>query len=60
MTGEVRVSSESDRVVVAGILFKNGYSVRLVRRRKNGKTTEYYVAYSDEGEVAFAESSGDD
>ena len=43
--GFLRVANEADRVTVAAILFKNGYSVSTVRRKKNGKTYEYFVEF---------------
>ena len=47
--GYLRISNESDRVEVAAILYKNGYSVSPVRCKKNGKTFEYYVKYELRG-----------
>lgn len=43
--GYLRIANEADRVTVASILFSNGYSVQKVRRKKNGKTYEYFVKY---------------
>lgn len=52
--GYLRVGNEADRVTIASILYKNGYTVRPVRRKKNNKSYEYYVYYQmnslDEGE----------
>ncbi|MCD8398276.1 MAG: hypothetical protein LUD12_14035 [Lachnospiraceae bacterium] len=51
MFGEVgdkdilRIASEADRNTVAEILYKNGYTVQPVRRRKNAKQYEYFVRY---------------
>lgn len=42
--GYLRVGNEADRVTLASILYKNGYTVRPVRRKK-GKSYEYYVHY---------------
>ncbi len=41
----LKIGNESDRVTVASILYKNGYEVKPVRRKKNGKSYEYYVGY---------------
>ena len=41
----LRIANENDRIEVAGVLFKNGYTVKLVRKKKNGKSYEYYVGY---------------
>lgn len=43
--GLLKISNESDRITVASILYKNGYEVKPVRRRKNGKSFEYFVGY---------------
>lgn len=52
--GYLKISSEADRAAVATILFRNGYTVSSVRRKKNGKTYEYFVKYAkmplDDGE----------
>ena len=34
--GYLKIGNEADRVAVASILYKNGYTVRPVRRKKNG------------------------
>ena len=46
----IKVANEDDRVEMGRILLKNGYRVCLERKRKNGKSYEYYVRYgmSDE------------
>ena len=44
--GYLKIGNEADRVTVASILYKNGYSVSPVRRKKNGKTYEYYVEFA--------------
>ena len=43
--GFLKIGNESDRIAVASILYKNGYSVSPARKKKNGKTFEYYVEY---------------
>lgn len=43
--GYLKISNEADRATVANILFRNGYTVQTKRRKKNGKTYEYYVHY---------------
>ena len=43
--GALKIGNEADRVTVASILYKNRYSVSPVRKKKNGKTYEYFVAY---------------
>lgn len=43
--GYLKIGNEADRTTVASILYKNGYSVSPVRKKKNGKTYEYYVEY---------------
>lgn len=44
-SGYLKIANEADRIAVATILFKNKYTVRTVRNKKNGKTYEYYVKY---------------
>ncbi len=44
-TGFIKIGNEPDRVAVASILFKNGYTVSMVRQKKNGKAYEYFVKY---------------
>lgn len=39
----LKIGNEADRVTVASILYKNGYEVKPIRRRKNGKSYEYFV-----------------
>lgn len=41
----LKIGNEADRVTVASILFKNGYEVKPIRCKKNGKTYEYFVGY---------------
>ncbi len=43
--GYLRISNETDRATVATILFKNGYAVSPFRRKRNGKTYEYFVKF---------------
>lgn len=43
--GYLKIKKEEDRAAVASILFQNGYTVSTVRKKKNGKTYEYYVKY---------------
>lgn len=44
-SGYLRIANEQDRITVASILFNNGYEVKKVRRKKNGKSYEYFVSY---------------
>lgn len=41
---KLRISNESDRITVAGILFKNSYAVQQVKA-KEGKKTVTYLEY---------------
>ena len=43
--GLLKIGNEPDRLTIASILFKNGYEVKQVRMKKNGKSYEYYVAF---------------
>lgn len=44
-SGYIRISNENDRITVASILFKNKYTVRTIRTKRNGRTYEYFVKY---------------
>ena len=41
----LKIGSEADRVTVASILFRNGYSVQPVKQKKDGRSNEYLVKY---------------
>lgn len=41
----LKIGNEADRVTVASILFKNGYSVQPVKQKKDGRSNEYLVKY---------------
>ena len=41
----LKIGSEADRVTVASILYKNGYSVQPVKQKKDGRSNEYLVKY---------------
>lgn len=42
-TAYLKISNEQDRVTVAAVLLRNGYSVAIARKKKTGKQSEYYV-----------------
>lgn len=42
-TAYLKISNEQDRVTVAAVLLRNGYSVAIARKKKAGKQSEYYV-----------------
>ena len=44
----LRVANEQDRVTVASILFKNGYTVMTARKRKPSKAADYYIRITRE------------
>lgn len=46
--GLLKISTEADRLTVASILYKNGYTVTPTRLKRNGKSYEYFVQYSME------------
>ena len=54
-TGYLEIKSADDRATVATILFRNGYAVRPVRNKKNGRTYEYFVKYSKLNQDDIAE-----
>lgn len=41
----LKIGNEADRVTVASILFRNGYSVQPVKQKKDGRSNEYLVKY---------------
>jgi len=43
--GYLKIGNEADRIAVASILYKNGYTVKPVRKKKNSRSYEYYVGY---------------
>ena len=43
--GYLKIGNEADRITVASILYKNGYSVSPVRKKRDSKAYEYYVEY---------------
>ena len=53
--GYLRIANAEDRLTVASILFANGYSVSI-KRKKAGKSFEYYVYY----EIQSKEVQDDD
>lgn len=55
--GLLKIGNEADRVTVASILFKNGYEVKTVRKRKNGRSYEYYVGFRP---INFDDGKGGD
>lgn len=43
--GYLRIETAEDRDAVVGILFRNGYTVSPMRRKRSGRSYEYYVKY---------------
>lgn len=43
--GYLEIPKEEDRLAIASILFKHGYSVSPKRARKDGKSYRYFVYY---------------
>lgn len=58
--GLLAVSNEVDRATVATILFNQGYSVRKVRKKKNGRSYEYYVYYEKVDQDDWSEIESED
>jgi len=60
--GYLRIANEGDRAEVANILYRNGYTVRPVRFKKDGKSYEYFVKYEklplDDAEGGDANATG--
>lgn len=51
---ELKIYNQQDRLDVAGILIKNGYTVSRVKKSRNssGKTVDYYLKVSEDEENA--------
>ncbi|MFC2475926.1 MAG: hypothetical protein ACFNTU_00350 [Catonella sp.] len=51
---ELKIYNKQDRLDVAGILLKNGYTVSQVKKSRNssGKTVDYYLKVSEDEENA--------
>lgn len=60
VTRYLRIANEDDRVMVASILFKNGYDVAPVRAKKNGRSFEYYVSYTKPSSNIVERGDGDE
>lgn len=43
--GYLKLSNDDERAAIANILFKNGYTVRTVRRKRDGKSYDKYVEF---------------
>lgn len=51
--GYLKIDNLADRVTIATILFKNGYTVQPVKRRRNRKAYDMYVYYELKSPYAF-------
>lgn len=51
---ELRVYNQEDRLAVAAILIKNGYTVGQIKRKKgtSGKAVDYFLIVTEEEENA--------
>ena len=56
-SGLIRISNESDRVTIATILYKNGYTVRPVQSKK-GSRNVYFVEYSTQSTAPKEQEGG--
>ena len=43
--GLLSINNEEDRIAVLTILAKNGYTVSIARKKKNGRSFQYFVKY---------------
>ncbi len=43
--GYLRLANDEERQQVAAMLFKNGYTVRTVKKRRDGKSFDKYVEF---------------
>ena len=44
-SGFLKIGNEADRNAIAAILYRNGYTVSPTRKKRDGKSYEYYVKY---------------
>lgn len=45
----IKINKDEDRLTVAQILIKNGYTVRVVKvKRETGKAYDFYIEYKTE------------
>lgn len=44
---KINISREEDRLTMASILVKNGYTVRQSRRKKKGNAYEYCIEFAE-------------
>lgn len=51
---KIRIFNQDDRLAVASILIKNGYTVgqKKEKRTETGKTMDYYLVVSEDGSNA--------
>lgn len=56
-SGFIRVTNREERMMVANILFREGYTVRPVRTKINGKNYDYLIHYEMQSQVV--EDNGD-
>lgn len=41
---KIKISNEQDRITIAGILVKNGYTIRIVKQKQQGRSqNDYFV-----------------
>lgn len=41
---KIKIANEQDRITVAGILVKNGYTIRIVKQKQPGRSqNDYFV-----------------
>ena len=43
--GFIRIAKEEDRIIVAQVLLKNGYTISPKRMKKDGKSYVYLLGY---------------
>ena len=50
----LKIYNQQDRLDVAAVLLKNGYTVSQTKKKSNpnGKTVDYYLAVEEDGENA--------
>ncbi len=53
MTVKLKIAKEDDRITVAGILIKNGYTVRQIRvgRGKGNRLYDYFIECDQQDKI---------
>ena len=55
----IKIAKEEDRILVAGVLVKNDYSVRQLKAKKaKGNAYDYFIEAVEESRISEAKNDG--